>query len=225
MKALRPQAERLACQSGLHRTQFPVAISVSKQRRASSLRVRISQVDRVKTDPDTTPAPQDSLNGSTSYSTPVVVEAASTTRAETPVAPAATAVGLVGEAASENVDRPFVPVIDFQVLADTLLGDPEVVLRDKTLMGEPTDTPTVGSWCPVWQQRSSAAGFHTTPDSSSPYSFHWSTSAPHTLHSGLYSSGSLTRFASDTLGSVAAAKWQCIPFVTLPQHHQPPAQS
>jgi hypothetical protein len=34
------------------------------------------------------------------------------------------------------VDRPFVPVVDFQVLADTLLGDPEVVLRDKTLMGE-----------------------------------------------------------------------------------------
>jgi hypothetical protein len=135
MKAFRPQAERLACQSGLHPTRVPVVISVSKQwQRGSSLRARIAQVDRIETDPDTTPAPQNSLNGS---STPVVVEAASTTSTErSPVAPAATAVGLVGEAASENVDRPFVPVIDFQVLADTLLGDPEVVLRDKTLMGE-----------------------------------------------------------------------------------------
>jgi hypothetical protein len=45
-------------------------------------------------------------------------------------------VGLVGAAASESSERPFVPVIDFQELADTLLGDPEVVLRDKTLYGE-----------------------------------------------------------------------------------------
>lgn len=43
---------------------------------------------------------------------------------------------MVGEAASESVGRPFVPVIDFQVLADSLFGDPEVTLRDKTLMGE-----------------------------------------------------------------------------------------
>jgi hypothetical protein len=34
------------------------------------------------------------------------------------------------------VGRPFVPVIDFQVLADSLFGDPEVTLKDKTLMGE-----------------------------------------------------------------------------------------
>jgi hypothetical protein len=50
-------------------------------------------------------------------------------------APAATAVGLVG-AQGVSEQRPFVPVVDFQQLADTLLGDPEVVLRDKTLYGE-----------------------------------------------------------------------------------------
>lgn len=115
------------------------------------MKARIAQVDRVEIGPDTTTAPQ---NGSTEYSTPVVVEAASASTTSTersPVAPAATAVGLVGEAASENVDRPFVPVIDFQVLADTLLGDPEVVLRDKTLMGKSAirQLPTAGSWCAV----------------------------------------------------------------------------
>lgn len=102
--------------------------------------MRVAQVDRVEVEPEiTSEIPQQpSLNG-TSGNGRKLVEPASTTTSTTssarPVAPAATAVGLVGQAASESVDRPFIPVIDFQELADTLLGDPEVVLRDKTLYG------------------------------------------------------------------------------------------
>lgn len=101
---------------------------------------RVAQVDKVEVQPDAMevqPELPQSLNGSAVANAPApadVPAAASTTRP--PVAPAAAAVGLVGKAASENVDRPFVPVLDFQELAETLLGDPDVVLRNKTLYGK-----------------------------------------------------------------------------------------
>lgn len=116
---------------------------------------RVAEIDRVADmEPDIVPEVAHS-NGSSSNGTgpaasstvPVAaptaaapmspVDQAAYMREDRPqVAPAATAVGLVGQAASESVERPFVPVVDFNVLAETLLGDPEVVLKDKTLMGK-----------------------------------------------------------------------------------------
>jgi hypothetical protein len=51
------------------------------------------------------------------------------------VAPAAAAVGLVGEAGL-RAERPFIPSIDFQELVTLMTGDPDVVLKDKTMYGE-----------------------------------------------------------------------------------------
>lgn len=119
-----------------HTTRHVVSSKGGK--RGALLRSRVAQVDRVDVQPDAVPqVQQGSLNG-TSGTRNLKLEDTSTTSSSTvrPVAPAATAVGLVGAAASESSERPFVPVIDFQELADTLLGDPEVVLRDKTLYGE-----------------------------------------------------------------------------------------
>lgn len=121
--------------------------------------LRVAQVDRVEAvqPDDASKANSNSQLGSSivqpkplvaaaDASTPTTTTAPSATSTTTtaaasannsnPVAPAATAVGLVGQAASESVDRPFVPVINFQELVDTLLGDPEVVLKGKTLYGE-----------------------------------------------------------------------------------------
>lgn len=101
---------------------------------------RVAQVDRpAEVDEPQGPAgvsapSSNGSNGSTTTSLSTGPVPPTTTAAG--VAPAATAVGLVGAAASEREDRPFVPVIDFQTLANTLLGDPEVLLKDKTLMGE-----------------------------------------------------------------------------------------
>lgn len=112
----------------------------------------LDRVDRVETDPaDSTPQPPPQPASAVAAAPPAAPttttssSVGSTTAAATrdPVAPAAAAVGLVGEAASESVGRPFVPVIDFQVLADSLFGDPEVTLRDKTLMGECTPAHTL----------------------------------------------------------------------------------
>lgn len=142
------------CTAGAQLTsRAPVVSNTSSKARNSVLRV--AQVDRVEVEPEIAPEvpQQSSLNG-TSGNGRKLVEPASTTSTTSvrPVAPAATAVGLVGQAASESVDRPFIPVIDFQELADTLLGDPEVVLRDKTLYGEPVAPTVLLVMCACWPQ-------------------------------------------------------------------------
>lgn len=103
------------------------------------LRSKVAQFDRVEVQSDVVPEAEQIHQNGLSGTRKLDLEDTPTTSSSTnvrPVAPAATAVGLVGPAASENVDRPFVPVIDFQELADTLLGDPEILLRNKTLYGE-----------------------------------------------------------------------------------------
>lgn len=95
---------------------------------------RVAQVDRVDVQPPE--APEEVISSKVGTESPQQQPVVVNHSDVRPVAPAATAIGLVGQAASESSDRPFIPVIDFQELANTLLGDPEVVLRDKTLYGE-----------------------------------------------------------------------------------------
>jgi len=152
------------CTAGAKLSSRTLVVSTSSKHPGSVLRV--AQVDRVEVEPEiTSEIPQQpSLNG-TSGNGRKLVEPASTTTSTTssarPVAPAATAVGLVGQAASESVDRPFIPVIDFQELADTLLGDPEVVLRDKTLYGEPVAPTVLLLMCACWPNVFLAVGIQS----------------------------------------------------------------
>lgn len=156
MRASLGQQRVGACRT--HTTRHVVSSKGGKP--GALLRSRVAQVDRVEVQPDAVPETQQGSTNGTSGTHNPKLENTSTTSSSTdvrPVAPAATAVGLVGAAASESSDRPFVPVIDFQELADTLLGDPEVVLRNKTLYGEQASTCQVhagplGAACPHHQR-------------------------------------------------------------------------